>query len=130
MPFEGKQITLSGLIAGASLVASSTQYKFVKISADNTCVLCAATTDVPCGILQAPAATTGDPVTVCVAGESMLQAGGSITAGNQVSTNASGQGQTAVAGQYVVAQAINIAGATTAGTLITVTVNCLNPTLL
>lgn len=128
MPFEGAQpLKLVGAIAGAGLTGATAQYKFVKFSADNTVVLCAATTDIPCGILQAPVQATGDPVEVVVVGQSLLQAGGSVTAGQPLGTTASGQAQTAVATQYPVATAVNVAGATTAGTEITVLVNCANP---
>ena len=128
MPFEGAQpLKYSGVIAGAGCSAATAQYRFVKFSADNTVVPCAATTDIPCGILQQPVVATGDPAEVAYGGESFLQAGGSVTAGQPLGTTASGQAQTAVATQYPVATAVNVAGATTAGTLITVTVNCANP---
>lgn len=117
----------SGIIAGAGLTAATAQYKFVKFSADNTVVLCAATTDIPCGILQEPAVATGEPVDVVYGGSSLLQASASMTAGVPISTNASGQGQTAVATQYPVGIPTNVGGATTAGTLVTVVVNCANP---
>lgn len=126
--FQGAMpLRYSGLIAGAGLTASTAQYRMVKISADNTVVLCAATTDVPCGVLQEPAVATGDPVDVVYGGETMLQAGASIAAGAPIATNASGQAQTAVSTQYPVGQAVNVAGATTAGTLITAVVNFANP---
>jgi len=126
--FEGAQpLKYSGLIAGAGCTAATAQYRFVKFSADNTVIPCAATTDIPCGILQAPAPAVGDPVEVTYGGESLLQAGAGMTAGVPVGTTATGQGQTAVATQYPVALPVNVAGATTAGTLITVVVNCANP---
>lgn len=133
MAFEGSpSFRYSGLVAGTGLSASSAQYKFVKFSADNTVVLCAATTDIPCGVLQEPvyvsnSVSAGDAPDVMYAGQTLVQAGGSITAGNQISTNASGQAQAAVAGQYVVGVAVNVAGATTAGTLITAVINCAAP---
>lgn len=117
----------SGLIAGAGLTAATMQYKFVKFSADNTVVACAATTDIPCGVLQAPVQATGDPVEVIYGGETLLQAAASITAGAPIATAAAGTAQTAVATQYPVGVAVNVAGATTAGTLITAIVNCANP---
>ena len=130
MPFAGGQaLKYSGLVAGAGLTASTVQYRFVKISADNTVVLCAATTDVPCGVIQAPVQATGDPVEVVYEGETMLQADASITAGNVISTSADGQAQAAVTAQYIAGLAINIAGATTAGTLVTAVVSCAKPVL-
>jgi hypothetical protein len=126
--FEGSQRTYSGLISGSGLTVATAQYKFVKFSADNTVVLCAATTDIPAGVLQYPVPATGDPATVCYDGETMLQASASMTAGTPISTDASGRGQTAVSGQYVVGIPVNVAGATTAGTLITAVVSCGAPT--
>lgn len=117
----------SGVIAGAGLTAATAQYRYVKFSADNTVVLCAATTDIACGVLQEPAVATGDPVDVVYGGETMLQAGGSVTAGQPIATDANGRAQTAVATQYPNGTAVNVAGATTAGTLITAVVNCANP---
>lgn len=129
--FEGaRPLKYSGLIAGSGLTAATVQYRFVKISADNTVVLCAGTTDVACGVIQAPVSATGDPVDVVYGGETMLQADASITAGQPIATSADGQAQTAVAGQYVSGLAINVAGATTAGTLITAVVDCAAPTVL
>lgn len=129
--FDGaKPIKLSGAVAGAGLTADSVQFKFVKLSADNTVVLCAATTDIAIGVLQAPVKATGDPVDVTVAGETMVQAGASITAGQPIGPNASGQAQTAVATQFVAGVAVNVAGGISAGNLITAVVNCANPTVV
>jgi len=129
MPFQGAlPLKLSGAKAGAGLSGATAQYKFVKLSADNTVVLCSGTTDVPIGVLQAPAAT-GDPVEVVVVGETIVQAGGSITAGAAIATNASGQAQTAVSTQTVVGAAVNVAGGTSAGNEITAVVNCASPSI-
>lgn len=130
MPFAGGQaLKYSGLVAGSGLTPSTVQYRFVKISADNTVVLCSATTDVPAGVLQAPVQQTGDPVEVVYEGETMLQADTSLTAGNVVATSADGQAASAAAGQYVVGQVVNVAGATSAGNLITALVSCAKPAL-
>lgn len=124
-PFNGAMpLKYSGVIGGTGCTAATAQYRFVKFSADNTVVPCAATTDIPCGVLQAPVAAVGEPAEVVFGGESLLQAGGSVTAGAAISTTATGQAQTAVSTQYPVAVAVNVAGATTAGTLITAVVQC------
>lgn len=119
-------LKLAGAIAGAGLSGTTAQYKFVKISADNTVVLCAATTDIPIGVLQAPVAA-GDPADVVVIGETLVQADASITAGAPIATSSDGQAQTAVSTQYPVGQAVNVAGATTAGNLLTAVINCASP---
>lgn len=131
--YEGAQKKLVGVIAGSGLTASTVQYRFVKISADNTVVLCAATTDIPCGVIQAPVTTTGEPVDVVYEGQTLLQADASITIGSTtglLATSGDGQAQSAVAAQYCAGQAISIAGATTSGTLIVAVVNCASPTVL
>lgn len=132
--FDGaKPQKLVGCVAGSGLTATTVPYRFVKISADGTVVLCAATTDVPVGVIQQPVIATGDPVDVVVSGQTLLQADASITIGTTngvLATSGDGQAQTAVAGQYVVGQAISISGATTAGTLINALVDCAAPTLL
>lgn len=126
--FEGgPQLKLVGAIAGAGCTAATAQYRYVKLSADDTVVPCTATTDIPVGVLQAPVPATGDPADVVWCGETMLQAGASITAGAPIATTASGQAQTAVATQYPNGVAVNVAGATTAGTLITAIINCGSP---
>lgn len=130
-PFSGAMpLKYSGVISGAGCTAASAQYRFVKFSADNTVVPCTATTDVPCGVLQAPCVVTGDPVEVVYGGETMLQADTTVTFGQPIATSVDGQAQAAVAAQYVVGVAVNVAGATTGGTLITAVVNCANPTVV
>lgn len=122
----GPLLKIAGAIAGAGINGSTAQYKFVKFSADLTVVLCSATTDIPCGVLQEPA-VSGDAADVAFFGETILQAGGSLTAGNVIGTNASGQAQAAVSTQYVVGQVVNVASATSAGNEITALINCANP---
>lgn len=124
--FMGPVLRYSGVVAGAGLTATTVQYRHVKFSGDNTVVLCSATTDVPCGILQAPVPAAGEPAEVVWSGETMVQADASVAAGAQIATSADGQAQTAVQGQYVSGVAVNVAGATTAGTLITALVNFAN----
>lgn len=129
--FEGgRPLKYSGVKGGTGCTAASAQYRFVKFSADNTVVPCAATTDVPCGVLQAAVPAVGEPAEVVYGGQTLLQADASITAGAPISTSADGQAQTAVAAQYVVGVAVNVDGATTAGTLISAVVQCANPTVV
>lgn len=128
--FEGKAVLmLSGVKGGSGCETAANQYKFVKISADNTVVPCAGTTDIPVGVLQAAVPAVGEPATVMVIGETLLQADAAITAGAPIATSADGQAQTAVSTQYVAGQAINVAGAVTAGNPITAVVNCASPIL-
>ena len=133
MAFEGFQITIPGLVAGADLSAATTQFKFVKLNGtDDQVVLCSATTDKPIGVLQAPAAGSGvgTPVTVCALGTTKIQAGGSITSGDSIGTTTGAQAATYAQGtdttKYLVGQAIEVAGGTSAGNYITACINCLS----
>lgn len=128
MPFQGQMpVKLTGAVAGAGLTVASAQYKFVKISGDNTVVLCAAATDVPIGVLQAPVGATGDAVDVVVIGETMVQADVALTAGNILMTAADGQAAVAVSTGYPVGVVVSVAGATAAGQLVVAVINCASP---
>lgn len=108
------------LTAGASL--ASDQFKFVKLSADNTVILCSATTDTPIGILQNSPGSLG-PAEVMVSGVSKLVAGGSIPFNTLVGTDAAGLGTAITSGTtgtvaYPVCR--TIAGNTAANGIVTV----------
>lgn len=129
--FEGQTIRLSGCKAGAGLTANSIAFTFVKLSADMTVVACAATTDVPVGVIQEPVKATGDEANVIVAGLTNIQASGSLSAGNLIGTDASGLARQNVPGtdttKYVVGQVVNVASATSANNLIQALINCMSP---
>lgn len=98
------------LTAGADL--STHQYKFVKLSAARTAVICAAATDKPIGVLQNKP-TSGTAATVRVFGETKVIAGGTIAAGDSIGTDANGLADTKVHGtdttQYAVGEALTAA---------------------
>lgn len=136
MAFEGQQaVKLQGAVAGADLSASSTQYKFVKYNGtDNQVVLCAATTDIPAGVLQAPAPSSavGTPVEVLAIGVTKVQISGSLSSGNTIGTDGNGRARSNVAGtdttKYIVGQYMATqGGGTTAGDYGTAVVNCASP---
>lgn len=83
----------SGIKAGAAIVAAD-QYKFVKWSAARTVILCAATTDIPCGVLQSAPVASGDEVTVCYLGETKVQGDADLAFGAEIGTSADGQAAT------------------------------------
>lgn len=87
MAFEAVQHKAPGLSAGADL--SSHQYKFVKISAANTVILCAAVTDHPYGVLQ-NSPVQGQAAEVCCHGLTKVIANQAISAGASIGTDASG----------------------------------------
>jgi hypothetical protein len=95
---------------------SAKQFHFVKLSAQQTVVICSGTTDIPIGILQnAPDGTYNKAAVVALlggGGTSKLVAGGALgTAGTIVATKADGRAQAAVATQYPGATTIDTAGA-------------------
>ena len=95
----------------AAISMASHQYKFVKMSANDTVTLCTATTDIPVGIIQnAPGSLAA--ASVMVQGVSKLVGGGSLTVGALVGTDAAGLGTLIVAGTsgtvaYPVAQVLS-----------------------
>ncbi len=125
MAWEAPLLCYSGLVAGADLSAAGNQYKFVKLSADRTVVLCAATTDVPIGVLQNTPAS-GDAATVGFLGVSKVQGDADLTYGNQIGTSADGQAAAytvADTTKFIVGQVIF--GNSAAGGYATCAINCI-----
>ena len=85
-------------IAGEDL--TSYRYKFVKLSSDTEVVKTDSTSDNPFGILQ-NAPNIGEVANVAIASSTQVVAAESLAVGNQVATDASAEGQVAVAGQFV-----------------------------
>lgn len=74
--------------AGADL--SAKQYYFMKISAENTVTVCAATTDIAIGILQNDP-TSGQAAIVRIFGRSKVNADAAIAVGDLLGPAADGQ---------------------------------------
>lgn len=136
MAFEGSQpVKLIGALAGADLSAATNQYRFVKYSTTNTgrVVVCSATTDRPCGVLQGcpPTSALDQPVEIVALGQTKLQSDGTLQVGNIIMTNASGQGTPCLATGYPVGEAAdpNSTNASVAGDYISAVVNCIAPTV-
>jgi len=124
MAYEGPMTCIPGLVAGADLSAAANQYKFVKLSAAQTVVLCAAVTDKPIGILQNTPAS-GAAATVACAGVSKVQGDVDLAFGNSVGTSADGQAAVYAAAdttKYIVGQVILDNSA--AGGLATIAFDC------
>lgn len=126
MATEGAQPLKTSAIAGADL--SAKQYHFVKLSADNTVIVCAAATDLPCGVLQ-NTPVSGDAAEVTVIGETKLSGDADLDAGQLIGTSADGQADRKIPGtdptEYIAGQ-VKV-GNTVAGGLITAFVNCASP---
>ena len=124
MSFEGPQMRSVGLIAGADL--SAKQFYAVKLSADNTVIVCAGTTDKPIGILQ-NAPTSGQEAEVCVVGLTKVSSDAALTAGDSVGTSADGQLAVYTAGdttKHIIGQ-VQVGSGAAAG-LAVAFVNCAN----
>src|SRR3954466_13157875 len=87
--------------AGADLSATSAQYKFVKLNSSGDVILCAATTDIPIGVLQNKP-KQNQAATVAIGGVTKCQAGATIAAAALVGTTAAGLAQTAATGQHTI----------------------------
>ena len=113
-------------IAGADL--SSKQYRFVKMSADNTVVVCAGATDAPIGVLQNNP-ISGAEASVLVVGGTKLVASAAIAAGIKIGTDANGKADAKVAGtdttEYTVGVVIQSSGAD--ADILTAVINCASP---
>lgn len=122
MAFEGPQHKIPGLVAGGDL--STKQYHFVKISADNTVVICAATTDKPIGVLQNKP-TSGQAAEVCSAGVTKIVGDADLAAGDSIGTSSDGQAAAYTVSdttKYIVGQVV--LSNTAAGGIITADIDC------
>jgi len=128
MAYQGEQVVPAGIVAGEDLSASTAQFKFVKLSAAKTVVLCTGATDVPFGVLQNRPAS-GACAEVCVIGVTKVQGDANLGYGNLIGTSADGQADAKTPGtdttEYVVG--VVIADNAAAGGLCTAVVNCASP---
>lgn len=126
MAYEGWQYRPEGIIAGADLSAAANQYKFVKLSAARTVVLCAAVTDKPFGVLQNTPGN-GEEATVCCIGTTKVQGDADLAVGNSIGTSADGQAAAYTAAdttKYIVGQVV-LDNSAVAG-LATAVIDCAN----
>lgn len=128
MAWQGFQVCIPGLKAGADLSAVGNQYKFVKLSAINTVVLCNGATDVPIGVLQNRPAS-GEGADVCAIGVTKVQGDADLSVGNQIGTSADGQADAKTPGtdttEYVVGVVLEDNAA--AGGYAVALINCASP---
>lgn len=112
--------------AGADL--SAKQFYFVKQSADETVVVCAAVTDLPVGILQNNP-LSGQGASVMIIGESKVNADAALAVGNLIGTAADGQAAVYAPGtdttKYICGQVTKAVG--NAGEIGSALINCSNP---
>lgn len=91
------QMGLSDLSFEAGADLSAKQFFFVKMSANNKVILCAAATDKPIGVLQNKP-TSGQTAKVRSLGVSKVSADGTLAAGDLIGTSADGQADPKVPG--------------------------------
>jgi hypothetical protein len=105
MATYGDQMKITGLTAAASLAAA--QFKAVKLASTAGQVkVCSSTTDVTIGILQNDPAA-GEPADIAFLGESKAVMAASVTAGNWLIPNSTGQLKaTSTAGKTIVGIAL------------------------
>jgi hypothetical protein len=104
--------------AKAAADLSTKQYTLVKLGAGNTINVASAATDAAFVLIDKP--KSGQYGTLALAGITKVVAGGSITAGQKLASNASGQAAVAATGNAVIGQALEDA---VAGDLVTIVVN-------
>lgn len=122
MATEGQQPVAPTMKAGGAI----TQYRFVKVSADDTVIQCDGVTDKPFGVAQEGAAS-GGALKVCCAGVTKLQGDADLNAGDSIGTSADGQAAAYGASdttKYIVGQVMT--GNTAAAGIVTAAVNCIN----
>lgn len=126
MAYEIPGMVVTFICGAVSLVDQ--QFHFVKLSADNTVVICDAVTDVPVGVLQNDPDAAGKAASVMILGISKLQVGAvALTYGLNVGPNATGEAITetnAMTTHYNCGRVIE--GAAASG-ICTAMINCLNP---
>lgn len=125
MAFEIPGQPKAPLTAAADL--SAKQYRFVKLTADLAVNVCSGATDCPAGVLQ-DKPTSGQAAEVMEFGITKLVAGGSISAGDRIKTDANGAAVKITEGtdttHYSVGHALMGAAS---GDIFSAFINCANP---
>jgi len=116
MAYEKRGETLPGIAAGADL-SSTGQHRFVDLDGSGEAVLAGAGAAVAGVLENAPA--QGEAAAIMGPGSvSKVEAGAAVSAGADVTSDASGRAVTSASGNYIAGKAINAAGG--AGELISV----------
>src|SRR6266404_5298246 len=86
MAVEGPRPVSWSFIAGGAITA----FQFVKLSAANTVILCAGTTDKPIGVAQETVAS-GAFVNVCISGITKIEGDADLAVGDSIGTSVDAQ---------------------------------------
>jgi len=103
------------LLASADL--SSYQYRFMKVDSNGKAALCG-DGQWGIGVLQNDPAAADRAASIAVAGASKVEAGGTVTAGGAVASDANGRAVDAASGDYILGMALE--SATAAGQVVSV----------
>lgn len=124
MAYDGQQITIPGLLAGADLSAATNQFKFVKLTAAKTIDVCDDPTDLPIGVLQ-NRPNLNEAAEVVGIGVTKIQGDADLAYGDEIGTSTDGQAAayTAANTTYFIVGRI-IEDQTTAGGLATALISC------
>jgi hypothetical protein len=128
MAFEGERMQATGLVAGSDM--RTKQFYLVKLSANNTVIPCAATTDKPYGVLQNKP-NTGEPAAVVCVGLTKISGDANLAGGDSIGTSADGQAAAytvADTTKYIVGQVQQ--DNTAAGGIVTAFICCPNSRVL
>lgn len=86
-------------VIGSASPNSGNQFRFVKVTGAHAVGLCStASNEIPMGVVQNKPQVTGQSATVAIHGVSMVQAGGTIAAGNPIKVDTTGRGVAATPG--------------------------------
>lgn len=125
MAVEGPQPIHWSFVPGGAI----TQFRFVKLSANNTVVQCSGVTDKPIGVAQDAATGAAAPhaIKVCIAGITKLEGDADLAFGDSVGTSADGQAAAYAAAdttKHICGQVLIDNGA--AGGIVTAVIDCAN----
>lgn len=103
---------LQSITLEADADLSGVQYRFVTVTGVHTCGAIAASGVRADGVLQNDPAASGRAATVAFSGVSKVEAGGTVTAGDEVAVDGTGRAVTAATGNQIVGLALSSGAAT------------------
>ena len=101
---------LTNVSLEASGDLSADQYRGVKLASDGEVQVCDSNGEQAYGVLQNDPDAVGKAATVCIAGLTKAQAGGSISIGDSVAVDADGDFITAATSDIIVGVAVTASG--------------------
>lgn len=123
------EVPLFKLTREAAADLSTKQFTFVKLNSSGQAAAVSGTTDDPIGVLQNDPSAAGRAAEIMVAGVSEVIAGGALTPGNIVSTDASGRAVAVTPGTDTTRYSVGrvLIGCSNAGERATIAFNAMSP---